>query len=68
MIFSGGDYKFLLVACGIGATTSDYACVWCTISKSERGCSGKKWFMTDQNLGARTGSKDQTVVLTEMQI
>ena len=35
--FLGGDFKFLLVVCGLSSATSNYACNWCTCHKKERG-------------------------------
>lgn len=34
--FLGGDYKFLLLLLGLKGATSNYACVWCKVHKSER--------------------------------
>ena len=31
-----GDYKFLLLVLGMKGATSIYACLWCTIAKTER--------------------------------
>ena len=54
--YLGGDYKFLLVVCGTGAATSDYACVWCLCPKKERGDLDKTWSMNDSSHG-RTVAK-----------
>ena len=35
-IFLGGDYKFILMILGLKSATSNYACSWCKIHKSER--------------------------------
>ncbi|KAJ7380565.1 hypothetical protein OS493_009032 [Desmophyllum pertusum] len=34
--YLGGDYKFLLIAMGMKAATSNNSCVWCKIFKNER--------------------------------
>jgi hypothetical protein len=34
--FLGGDYKFLLLLLGLKGATSNYACMWCKVHKSER--------------------------------
>ena len=34
--FLGGDYKFILLMLGLKGATSNYACAWCKIHKSER--------------------------------
>lgn len=34
--FLGGDYKILLIVMGLSGATSDYACLWCKIYKSDR--------------------------------
>ena len=34
-IFLGGDYKILLVIMGLSCATSDYACLWCKVHKSQ---------------------------------
>ena len=34
--FLGGDYKFLLLLLGLKGATSNYACIWCKVHKSER--------------------------------
>jgi len=35
-VFLAADYKFLLATMGLGCATSDYACLWCLVSKKER--------------------------------
>ena len=37
-IIFGGDMKFLLLAMGMNAANSNYACLWCKIHKSNRFC------------------------------
>ncbi|PFX16151.1 hypothetical protein AWC38_SpisGene19579 [Stylophora pistillata] len=34
--FLGGDYKFLLIAMGMKAATTNNSCIWCKIHKNER--------------------------------
>ncbi|XP_048587411.1 uncharacterized protein LOC125570187 [Nematostella vectensis] len=34
--FLGGDLKFLLLSMGLSGATSDYACLWCIVHKSQR--------------------------------
>ena len=53
-LFLGGDWKFLSVICGIESATSEYACIWCKCSKSERCDMKLKWSITDTEKGART--------------
>lgn len=32
----GGDYKFLLIVCGLSGATSNYACLYCKVHKDQR--------------------------------
>ena len=50
--FLGGDYKFLLVVCGLGVY-----CKKCICKKDERGNQTKQWSMFDANKGARSIEK-----------
>ena len=34
--FLGGDYKFLLLVCGLSGATSNYACLYCKVHKDQR--------------------------------
>lgn len=34
--FLGGDYKFLLILLGLSGATSNHACAWCKVHKTER--------------------------------
>ena len=34
--FLGGDYKFILMMLGLKSATSNYACAWCKVHKTER--------------------------------
>ncbi|XP_028516288.1 uncharacterized protein LOC114575505 [Exaiptasia diaphana] len=56
-IFLGGDYKFLLLIMGMKGATADYACIWCTIHKSNRHDMSKpeKFYLQEEN--ARTLNK-----------
>ncbi|VDI74504.1 Hypothetical predicted protein [Mytilus galloprovincialis] len=42
-LFFGGDMKFLQICLGIGSSTGEYACVWCKVSKFDRGDISKPW-------------------------
>ena len=53
----GGDYKFLLVVCGLSSATSNYACIWCTCHKNERGNQTMECSMSDPKKGARSTEK-----------
>ena len=46
--YLGGDWKFLacVCVCGIGATNSTHAYIWCTCSKDERGGRGDLMWST----------------------
>ena len=35
-VFLAADYKFLLLVLGMGGATSDHACIYCKIHKSDR--------------------------------
>ena len=34
--FLGGDYKFLLIVCGLSGATSNYACLYCKVHKDQQ--------------------------------
>ncbi|XP_021352099.1 uncharacterized protein LOC110466641 isoform X1 [Mizuhopecten yessoensis] len=53
-ILLGGDYKFLLVAVGIPCIASEYFCVYCKCSKSEKCKLDLEWSMEDVTKGARS--------------
>ena len=52
--FLGGDWKFLATVCGLGAATSEFACIWCKVPKSLRYDMTKEWSLIDPKKGART--------------
>ena len=52
--FLGGDWKFLVLICGLVRANEDYACVWCKCPKQQRWDTSKKWSINDPIFGART--------------
>ena len=52
--YLGGDMKFLAIVCGIEAANSNYACVWCKCSSTERWNMDGRWSAFDTSKGART--------------
>ncbi len=52
--FLGGDMKFLALACGIDAATSNHACVWCKCHRNDRWDMSKDWSAFDASKGIMT--------------
>ena len=52
--YLGGDWKFLACITGIDSAHSQFACICCKCSMTDRADVEKKWSISDPSLGART--------------
>ena len=52
--YLGGDWKYLACITGIDSARSQFACIWCKCSMTDRADVEKKWSISDRSLGART--------------
>ena len=51
--YLGGDWKFLACITGIDSAHSQFACIWCKCSMTDRADVEKKWSISDRSLGAK---------------
>ena len=65
-VYLGADYKFLLMVLGMSGATSNNACIYCKVSKSERWDMSKpECFYTDQEFDSvRSIEEMQSLYLT----
>lgn len=63
--YLGGDYKWILMVCGLKGASSSYACVYCVVRSEDRGDFSKSWSMTDIDKGARTIAEMKRCVQTK---
>ena len=59
--YLGGDWKFLACITGIDSARSQYACIWCKCSMTDRADVEKKGSISNPSLGARTIEENITL-------
>ena len=52
--FLGGDWKFLVCICGLGAAHATFPCIWCKCPLYDHYDGTKTWSLRDIKQGART--------------